>query len=142
MVNLLEPGGELVAITPRSFCNGPYFKPFRKLFLKEMTLSRIHVFESRDEAFGADEVLQENIIFHAIKNGEISLVINTPFGRETRSDGYHIRTAASNHRVSSITTIPAAQTIVQALEAVSDGDRLEIYALQDFDQWVPPKGAD
>ena len=24
-VGLLKPGGELVAITPRSFCNGPYF---------------------------------------------------------------------------------------------------------------------
>ena len=69
-VDLLEPGGELVAITPRSFCNGPYFKPFRKLFLKAMALRHIHVFESREEAFRADDVLQENIIFHAVKSGE------------------------------------------------------------------------
>lgn len=27
---LLEPHGQLVAITPRSFCNGPYFRPFRE----------------------------------------------------------------------------------------------------------------
>jgi adenine-specific DNA-methyltransferase len=67
---LLETGGELVAITPRSFCNGPYFKPFRKLFLGTMTLRRIHVFETRDKAFSDDDVLQENIIFHAIKAGE------------------------------------------------------------------------
>jgi adenine-specific DNA-methyltransferase len=69
VVGLLEPGGELVAITPRSFCNGPYFKPFRKLFLKAMALRRIHVFESREEAFKGDAVLQENIIFHAVKDG-------------------------------------------------------------------------
>ncbi len=69
-VGLLEPGGELVAITPRSFCNGPYFKPFRELFLERMALRRIHVFESREEAFSADDVLQENIIFHAVKNDE------------------------------------------------------------------------
>ena len=27
---LLVPGGQLVGITPRSFCNGPYFRPFRE----------------------------------------------------------------------------------------------------------------
>lgn len=64
---LLEPGGELVAITPRSFCNGPYFRPFRELFLREMSLRRVHVFESRKAAFAEDDVLQENVILHAVK---------------------------------------------------------------------------
>jgi adenine-specific DNA-methyltransferase len=64
---LLKPGGELVAITPRSFCNGPYFRPFREAFLKEMSFKAIHVFNSRSAAFGDDEVLQENIIFRADK---------------------------------------------------------------------------
>ena len=68
--DLLEEGGELVAITPRSFCNGPYFKPFRKRFLRTMTLRRIHIYESREEAFSTDGVLQENIIVHAVKAGE------------------------------------------------------------------------
>ncbi len=45
---LLAPGGEMVAITPRSFCNGPYFKPFRELLLATLALRRIHIFESRD----------------------------------------------------------------------------------------------
>lgn len=67
-VLLLEPGGELVAITPRSFCNGPYFRPFRELFLREMTLRRVHVYESRTAAFVDDEVLQENVIFHGVKS--------------------------------------------------------------------------
>lgn len=66
-VMLLEDGGELVAITPRSFCNGPYFLPFRKLFLGQMRLQHIHVFEARNKAFRDDEVLQENVIFHAVK---------------------------------------------------------------------------
>jgi len=34
VIRLLVNGGELVAITPRSFCNGPYFKPFGKTFWK------------------------------------------------------------------------------------------------------------
>jgi len=66
-IELLEDGGELVAITPRSFCNGPYFKPFRKLLLDTMTIKHIHIFHARNKAFKEDAVLQENIIFHAVK---------------------------------------------------------------------------
>ena len=64
---LLVSGSELVAITPRSFCNGPYFKPFRKSFTEIMGITRIHVFESRQTAFQDDDILQENIILHAVK---------------------------------------------------------------------------
>jgi adenine-specific DNA-methyltransferase len=64
---LLVPGGQLVGITPRSFCNGPYFRSFREDFLANLEIQRIHVFESRAAAFRDDSVLQENIIFHAIK---------------------------------------------------------------------------
>ncbi len=66
---LLTEGGELVGITPRSFCNGPYFKAFRAEFLQTMALKRLHVFESRTAAFRQDRVLQENVIFHAVKGG-------------------------------------------------------------------------
>jgi adenine-specific DNA-methyltransferase len=68
IIKLLNKDGELVAITPRSFCNGPYFKAFRMDFLESMALQRIHVYESRAAAFKESEVLQENIIFHAMKN--------------------------------------------------------------------------
>lgn len=64
---LLPPEGELVAITPRSFCNGPYFRPFRRALLEAMALRRVHLFESRQQAFCDDEVLQENMILYAVK---------------------------------------------------------------------------
>lgn len=67
---LLEPAGQMVAITPRSFCNGPYFKKFRVTFLRTMSLKRIHIFESRRKAFGDDDVLQENIIYHAVRGSQ------------------------------------------------------------------------
>ena len=70
LARLLEDGGQLVAITPRSFCNGPYFRPFREDFLGRMELRRLHVFESREAAFRDDAVLQENVIFHASKGNE------------------------------------------------------------------------
>lgn len=71
-VALLEQGGELVAITPRSYCNGPYFKAFRKAFLDVMSFRRVHLFESRDLAFQDNQVLQENIIFNAVKTQDRS----------------------------------------------------------------------
>jgi len=74
-VLLLDQGGELVAITPRSFCNGPYFRSFRKAFLEAMSLRRLHVFESRQEAFSEDDVLQENVIIHAVKGCDPTDVI-------------------------------------------------------------------
>ncbi len=60
----LRPGGEFVSISPRSFCNGPYFRPFRQEFLATIAIDEMHVFESRRQAFKEDEVLQENIIIH------------------------------------------------------------------------------
>lgn len=63
----LHENGEIVAITPRSFCNGAYFRPFRKALLKDMNIQKIHIFESRSAVFSENEVLQENIIFHANK---------------------------------------------------------------------------
>jgi hypothetical protein len=64
---LLVPGAQIVGITPRSFCNGPYFRPFREDFLNHLELRRLHIFESRKAAFRTDNVWQENIIFHAAK---------------------------------------------------------------------------
>jgi len=69
-MRMLKQGGQIVAITPRSFCNGPYFKKFRLEFLKTLSLKRIHLFTSRNKAFGDDNVLQENIIYHAVLDGQ------------------------------------------------------------------------
>jgi len=75
--DLLAPGGELVAITPRSYFNGPYFKRFRKWFFDRMAVRQIHLFESRAAAFREDEVLQENVILMAEKDGEPQDVLLT-----------------------------------------------------------------
>ncbi len=72
---LLETGGELVAILPRSFCNGPYYRPFRQLLISSCALRQIHLFESRSKAFKDDDVLQENVIIHIVKGGHQQKVI-------------------------------------------------------------------
>ncbi len=62
---MLVPGGELVFITPRSFASGRYFRVFREIFFEMMSPKRIHIFQSRKNAFQKDGVLQENIILNA-----------------------------------------------------------------------------
>lgn len=74
---LLTDGAELVAITPRSYFNGPYFKRFRKWFFDRVTVRQIHLFESRAAAFREDEVLQENVILLGEKKGEPQDVVLT-----------------------------------------------------------------
>ena len=70
-----------------------------------------------------------------IANGEIDLMINTPFGHETRGDGYELRLAAVRHGVPYATTLSGAQALAQAMEVVR-ATGLNIVALQDFDQWA------
>lgn len=71
---MLAPGGQLVAITPRSFCNGSYFRAFRQALLDDCALRDIHVFESRDTAFRDGAVLQENIVFRIVRSPQRSPV--------------------------------------------------------------------
>lgn len=73
-VDQLDEGGQLVAITPRSFCNGPYYEPFRRQVLSRTGLLRLHVFESRKKAFRDDAVLQENVIFQLRKGVQTATV--------------------------------------------------------------------
>lgn len=73
-IMLMARGGQIVAIIPRSFCNGPYYKPFRKLLLSRCAIRRIHLFESRGSAFKDDGVLQENVILHLEAGGSQAAV--------------------------------------------------------------------
>lgn len=68
-VAALRPGGQIVAITPRSFFNGPYFGEFRKHLLDAISLDRVHVFDSRSTVFADTGVLQENVIFAGTHTG-------------------------------------------------------------------------
>jgi adenine-specific DNA-methyltransferase len=66
---LMKPNGQLVAIIPRSFCNGPYYRPFREFILHHAALRHMHLFVSRTKAFRDDDVLQENVIIRLERSG-------------------------------------------------------------------------
>jgi adenine-specific DNA-methyltransferase len=82
----LQEAGELVAITPRSFCNGSYYLPFRRAFLEKMSLQKIHLFESRSLAFTTENILQENIIFSATKTITKPSYIEISYNSDTELD--------------------------------------------------------
>lgn len=69
-VGEVAPGGQIVAIIPRSFCNGPYYRPFRDFILERVAIRHMHLFESRNKAFKDDQVLQENIIIRMERGGQ------------------------------------------------------------------------
>lgn len=71
---LMKDGGQIVAIIPRSFCNGTYYKPFREFMMKHCAIEHIHLFKSRVSAFKDDDVLQENIIIKLVKGRTVAKV--------------------------------------------------------------------
>ncbi|MFV9503743.1 MAG: BsuBI/PstI family type II restriction endonuclease [Oscillochloridaceae bacterium umkhey_bin13] len=126
-IKLLNPDGTMVAITPRSFCNGPYFRPFRTLLLEEMALQRLDLFESREQLFQDDAVLQENLILTAVKhqraaqrvliaqhqttNDDLVLTHEVPYEQVVRPDDpeqfIHIVTDPENEQIArQVRTLP------------------------------------
>jgi len=83
---LTAPGGQIVAIIPRSFCNGPYYRPFREFMLENAAIRHIHLFDSRNKAFRDDAVLQENIIIRLERDGITGPVTVSTSTDDTFSD--------------------------------------------------------
>jgi len=70
-------------------------------------------------------------IVDLIKNGEIHLVINTPLGEESRFDEYAIGWAAVQHKIPFITTLSAAQSVVEGIARIKSHD-LSVKSLQEY----------
>jgi carbamoyl-phosphate synthase large subunit len=66
-----------------------------------------------------------------IRGGVVDLVINTPFGREPRSDGAAIRIAAAASSVPCITTLPGVFAAVRGIEALR-GEPSEPRSIQEY----------
>ena len=83
---LLDERGQLVAIIPRSFCNGLYYRPFRKFIIRHAAIKQIHLFKSRNKAFKDDDVLQENIIIRLERSSQQGSVIISTSTDDSFSD--------------------------------------------------------
>src|SRR5690606_3445474 len=67
----------------------------------------------------------EPTIVQRVLDGEVDLIVNTPFGSPGHSgprlDGYEIRTAAVLRGVPCVTTVQGLAAAVQGIEAVAGG---------------------
>jgi carbamoyl-phosphate synthase large subunit len=74
----------------------------------------------------------ERTIVDLIREGEVDMVFNTPFGNSgPRVDGYEIRSAAVARNIPCITTVQGAAAAVQGIEASIRGD-IGVQSLQDL----------
>jgi len=85
-IKILAENGILTAIVPRSFCNGLYFLPFRRLLYDNTAIKHLHIFESRKENFKEENVLQENIIIVLKKTSDKNGKVTITYSKEKQFD--------------------------------------------------------
>jgi len=79
-------------------------------------------------------------IVDLVKTGKISLVINTPLGRESFYDEKSIRRASIRYNIPCITTLSAAVAAARGIRAMM-GRAVEVAALQDLHRRKPAASA-
>jgi len=70
-------------------------------------------------------------IVDAIKNGEVSLVVNTTQGAQAVADSFSIRREALMHNIAYYTTVSGAKAVVDSIVSMKEQD-LTVKALQDY----------
>jgi len=107
---------------------------FKDLGFKIMTTSGTHRF-LEDKGIATIPVRKLGYgrphLVDAIKNGEVSLMVNTPSGRQGARDSSDIRKAAIKHKVPYITTTAAALAAAKGIAARREGAP-KVRSLQEY----------
>jgi len=120
----LKPGGYMVAIVPRSFTNGRYFKEFRYWLRKHTSLDWVVRYKGRSNLFKRDNVLQENVIIRLQKEVPQSEQVRVTICPDAESD------PTMDHLISSSTMmqenegamlfVPANEKELLAMEVIAN----------------------
>jgi len=89
-LEMLKNDGQMVFITPRSFCSGLYFRRFRKWLIEHGNINNIHIFESRKDVFTKEKVLQENVIMRLSPKKEAKELRRTVITKSSNSQFYDL----------------------------------------------------
>ena len=102
---------------------------------------RATIVRKHSEGVGPDGELD---IVARILDGQVDLIVNTPFGSPGQSgprlDGYEIRTAAVRRQVPCVTTIQGLAAAVQGIEAITRGE-VGVRSLQEYATALRGEGA-
>jgi len=71
-------------------------------------------------------------VFDYMKNNEVDLIINTPTGRESKSDEDLIRKTAIMQNIPCITTVSGAAAAVNGINALRERKGLSVQSLQEY----------
>ncbi len=156
-LELLMQNGQMVAIVPRSFCNGPYYRPFREFLLKRAAICHMHLFASRNKAFKDDNVLQENLIIKLVKGvrqGKVTVSTSADdnfadyaeslydFNEIVRPDDtekcIHVPTSATQNEIEALSVV--RHTLDELNIKVSTGPVVD-FRLKEFLREKPEKGS-
>ena len=119
---LVKASGKWCFITPRSWTNGLYFSEVRRYILSHLSIDSVHVFDSRQDHFNADEILQETMITWATKQlpNNHQMIISS-------SDGSDDLGIARLHAVAQDTVIEAGDNRVITLHVNPNEAELNNY---------------
>lgn len=112
-VRWLDDNGDLLAIIPRSFFNGAYFKRFRNWLTSIMSIEHIVAYESRSN-FGKN-VLQENVCLYLKKNKQRPM-IRISFCEHAQAIATHDIILPSDQVLGELWKLPAKPEQVRALK--------------------------
>ncbi len=73
-----------------------------------------------------------------VYNGRIQMIINTPVGKESKYDDSYMRKAAIAHKIPYITTVAAALSTVEGIEAARSGE-IGVKSLQEYHSYLKEK---
>ena len=84
-------------------------------------LERAGIPVTRVEKVSEAEGTDARSIVDLVREGAVDMVVNTPFGRGPRTDGWLIRTAASQAGIPCVTTLAGAMAALRGIEALREG---------------------
>ena len=75
-------------------------------------------------------------ILDAMTNGEISLIVNTPAGKDAVNDDSYMRKSAIKYKIPYITTIAAARAAAEGIKTVKESPDDEVMSLQEWHKMI------